>query len=433
VADGSKPPGEWRLGTEHEKFAYSLDGQKPLSYEGSNGISAFLKGLQKFGWEPVLEGDNVIALRQKNKGSITLEPGGQLELSGAPLETVHQTCGEVNEHRNQIKEVAKDLNIGLLGLGFSPNWSRDVVNWMPKGRYNIMRRYMPKVGNLGLDMMLRTCTVQVNLDYQSEADMVKKVRVALALQPVATALWANSPFTEGKPNGYLSYRAHVWQDTDARRTGILPFVFDESMSFERYVDYVLDVPMYFVYRNGYVDAAGNSFRDFMDGRLPAMPGELPTMLDWENHLSTVFPEVRIKSFIELRGADSGPWDRLCALPAFWAGLLYDTSALDAAWDIVRAWAPEDRDRLYRDVPKLGLQAEIIGKTVQDLSHEILNVARHGLSNRARLDTGGNDETGFLTPLQEIVNSGITPAESMLRAYHERWKGDVTPLFDEFSY
>ncbi|MEQ8509566.1 MAG: glutamate--cysteine ligase [Rhodospirillaceae bacterium] len=430
---GNKPIDQWRVGTEHEKFMYCLESYKALTYDGDRGVRAFLEGLQRFGWEPVFEGDNVIALSAPGKGSVSLEPGGQLELSGAPLETVHQTCGEVTEHRKQVKEVAEDLGIGLLGLGMTPNWRREDVHWMPKGRYKIMRDYMPKVGKLGLDMMLRTCTVQVNLDYSSEADMVKKMRVSLALQPLATALWANSPFTEGKPNGKLSQRAAIWHDTDKDRTGMMPFAFEDGMGFERYVDFVLDAPMYFVYRKGYVDAAGQSFRDFMNGTLPALPGEAPTIADWEDHLSTVFPEVRLKKFLEMRGSDSGPWARLCALPAFWMGLLYDDQALDAAWDLVKGWSDEDRESLNRIVPTTGLKSEIAGRSLQAIALQVLDIARAGLSRRARLDSAGDDETGFLNPLQEIAASGITPAEKMLEAFHTKWNGDITKVFSEYSY
>jgi glutamate--cysteine ligase len=296
-----------------------------------------------------------------------------------------------------------------------------------------MRAYMPKVGSMGLDMMLRTCTVQVNLDYASEADMVKKTRVALALQPIATALWANSPFTEGKPNGFISGRANVWHHTDPARTGMIPFAFEDGMSFERYVDYVLDVPMYFVYRDGYIDASGQSFRDFMAGKLPALPGQLPTVADWVDHMSTAFPEVRVKSYIELRGADTGPRDRLCALPAFWVGLLYDTTSLDAAWDLVKGWSTAERQTLYQAVPKEALRATIKGRTVQEIAKQALEIAQEGLRRRARLNTNGNDESTFLVPLQEIAASGITPAERMLEKYRTVWGGDVTRAYADYSY
>ncbi|MCB2106526.1 MAG: glutamate--cysteine ligase [Rhodobacteraceae bacterium] len=430
---GCKPREQWRIGTEHEKFPYHTADFSPLRYDGPDGIQAFLNGMMQFGWEPVNEGDNVIALKQQGKGSISLEPGGQFELSGAPLENVHETCTEVNEHLAQVKTVGKDLGVGMLGLGFTPNWRRADIHWMPKGRYKIMREYMPKVGTMGIDMMTRTCTVQVNLDYSSEADMIRKLRVSMALQPVATALWANSPFTEGKPNGFLSFRGEIWQHTDPARTGLLPFVFDGGMGFERYVDYLLDVPMYFVYRDRYIDAAGQSFRDFLDGKLPALPGEKPTVADWEDHMSTAFPEVRVKSYIELRGADSGPWARLCALPAFWIGLLYDESSLDAAWDIVKDWTAEDRHALNRDAPKLALKAAVGGRTVQSIALELLDISRAALKRRKRIDGAGGDESGFLVPLQEIAASGITPAEQMLAAYHGPWGRDVTKAFAENSY
>ena len=433
LENGCKPKSSWRIGTEHEKFLYCEESFDALRYEGDRGVRAFLEGLQRFGWEPVLEGGNLIALSAPGKGSVTLEPGGQLELSGAPLETVHQTCGEVNEHRSEVKEVAEDLHMGLLGLGMTPNWSREDVHWMPKGRYKIMRDYMPKVGGYGIDMMTRTCTVQVNVDFESEADMVKKLRVGVALQPLATALWANSPFTEGKPNGFLSKRADIWQDTDKDRTGMVPFVFEGGMGFEQYVDYVLDTPMYFVYRDGYVDAAGQSFRHFMNGNLPALPGQIPPLADWEDHLSTIFPEVRLNTFLEMRGTDSGPWGRLCALPAFWTGLLYNSQSLDACWDLVKVWSAEQRESLYRAVPKQALKAEVNGRSLQDIAVEVIDIAREGLSRRAALDSAGNDETGFLIPLQDIASSGITPAERMLDAYQNDWNGDISKVFSEYSY
>ncbi len=433
VADGAKPKDEWRIGTEHEKFAYNRRDLSALPYEGPNGIKAFLTGMMRFGWEGVFEGETLIALSQKGKGSISLEPGGQVELSGAAVENVHHTCSEVTEHLAQVKTVGDELGIGMLGLGFTPTWKREDIHWMPKGRYKIMRSYMPKVGTMGLDMMLRTCTVQVNLDYASEADMVKKLRVSLALQPVGTALWANSPFTEGKPSGFLSCRANVWHNTDNARTGMLPFAFEDGMSFERYVDYALDVPMYFVYRDGYIDASGQSFRDFLQGKLAALPGELPTVADWIDHMSTAFPEVRVKSYIELRGSDSGPWGRLCALPAFWVGLLYDSDSLEAAWDIVKDWTATEREQLWRDVPRQALKATIRGRSLRDIALQLLEISRAGLRRRKQFDGAGNDETGFLVPLQEIATSGITPADKMLGEYANAWGGDVTKAYGAYSY
>ena len=433
IEDGCKPAPDWRIGTEHEKFLYCGSELKAASYSGECGISAMLSGLQRFGWEPIYEGDNVIALNAPGKGAISLEPGGQFELSGAPLETIHKTCSEVTEHRRQVKEVAEEIGMGMLGLGMTPSWRQQDIHWMPKGRYKIMREYMPKVGIYGLDMMTRTCTVQVNLDYDSESDMVKKMRVGIALQPIATALWANSPFSEGKPNGFLSKRADIWQGTDNARTGMMPFAFEAGMGFERYVDYVLDVPMYFIYRDGYLDASGQSFRDFMSGKLPVLPGQLPTLADWEDHLSTVFPEVRLKRFLEMRGADSGPWGRLCALPAFWAGLLYDSQALDACWDLVKGWSAEERDSLFRAVPKQALRATVAGRSVQEIAMEVLAIARSGLSRRAALDSAGNDETGFLIPLQEIAASGMTQADQMLEAYHKEWDGDIKRVYSEYCF
>lgn len=434
LESGCRPAKDWRIGTEHEKFCYTLDDLKPLPYEGPRGVRAVLEALIQMGWSPVLEAGNVIALTDATGGAISLEPGGQLELSGAPLESIHQTCTEVSHHLRQCKQIGAALDIAFLGLGFTPNWRREDIPWMPKGRYAIMRDYMPKRGTLGLDMMLRTCTVQVNLDFGSEADMIKKFRTSLALQPLATALWASSPFIEGKPSGFLSYRSQIWTDTDPDRTGILPFVFEETMSFERYVDYVLDVPMYFVYRDGrYIDASGQSFRDFMAGRLPALPGEYPSLGDWADHLTTVFPEVRMKRYLEMRGADGGPWRRLCALPAFWVGLLYDDAALEAAWELVKDWTIDDHARLRQEVPRLGLRTALAHGTLRDLARDVLDLARQGLNRRGRLDDQGRDETIYLEALRFAAETGKTPADELLEAYHGRWQGNVEPILRECAY
>lgn len=435
MESGCRPPEQWRLGTEHEKFGFTTDTLAPLPYAGDRGIQAMLDGLASaFAWRPVREHGNTIALLDETGASITLEPGGQLELSGALLEDIHQTCLEVNEHLRQVKSVAEPLGIGFLGMGFHPLARREDIGWMPKARYRIMREYMPTRGRLGLDMMKRTCTVQVNMDFSSEADMVQKFRASLALQPVATALFANSPFVEGKPCGFASYRSHVWEDTDPDRTGILPWVFESGMGFERYVDYMLDVPMYFVYRDGeYIDAAGQSFRDFLAGRLPAFPGQRPTLKDWEDHLTTAFPEVRLKRFLEMRGADGGPWRKLCALPALWAGLLYDQDSLDAAWHLARDWSLDERQALRRDAAKDGLRAQIRGRSLQEVAVEVLDLAMAGLNARNRLNSAGDNETGFLAPLIETAESGITPADRKLALFEGRWEGSVDPLFRECAY
>ena len=431
---GCKPRADWRIGTEHEKFAFTREDMRPLPYEGPRGIRALLEGLaSRFGWERVLENDRPVALT-KGGCNITLEPGGQLELSGAAVENIHDTCSEVQQHLAQVKEVAEPLGVSLIGLGFQPLWARESITWMPKGRYGIMGAYMPTKGDLGLDMMLRTCTVQVNLDFESEADMVRKFRVSLALQPVATAIFANSPFTEGKPNGFLSYRSHIWTDTDPDRCGILPFVFEDGMGFERYVDFALDVPMYFLYRDGeYKDASGLSFRDFMDGRLPILPGETPTTGDWTDHLSTIFPEVRLKTFLEMRGADAGPWKSLCALPALWVGLLYDQASLDAAWDLVRDWTLDEHTYLRAEVPRQALQTPFRKGRVGDLAREFLALAEAGLARRASLDAKGQDETHYLAPLREIVESGRTPAQDKLALFEGEWGGRLEPLFRDCAY
>ncbi|URW74607.1 glutamate--cysteine ligase [Sphingomonas donggukensis] len=433
-ARGEKPKERWRIGTEHEKFVYSTADHHAPSYDEPGGIRALLGELEQFGWKPVFEGDKVIAL-SGDDGSVSLEPAGQFELSGAPLENLHQTCAETGRHLKQVKAVGEKLGIGFLGLGMWPDKTRADLPRMPKGRYGIMLDHMPRVGSLGLDMMLRTCTIQVNLDYASEADMAKKFRTSLALQPLATALFANSPFTEGKPNGMLSYRSHIWSDTDPHRTGMLPFVFEEGFGYERYAEYALDVPMYFVYREGrYIDAAGLSFRDFLKGELSVLPGETPTMDDWNDHLSTAFPEVRLKTFLEMRGADGGPWDSICALPALWVGLLYDDGALDAAWDVVKHWTMEEREALRTAVPRLALDAPIPGGgTLRDIAGEVLDIANAGLTARARLNGAGDSEAGFLDPLRAIVRSGKVPAQVLLDRYHGAWGQDVSRVYGEYSF
>ncbi|MEH3045672.1 glutamate--cysteine ligase [Sphingomonas adhaesiva] len=433
-AGGEKPADRWRIGTEHEKFVYSTADHHAPSWGEPGGIRALLMELEQHGWTPVEEGGNIIALTGAD-GSVSLEPAGQFELSGAPLDNLHQTCAETGRHLQQVKAAGERLGVGFLGLGMWPDKRRDELPIMPKGRYAIMLRHMPRVGTMGLDMMLRTCTIQVNLDYASEADMAQKFRVGLALQPLATALFANSPFTEGKPNGYLSYRSHIWSDTDPARTGMLPFVFEDGFGYERYADYMLDVPMYFVYREGrYIDAAGLSFRDFLKGELSVLPGERPTIDDWNDHLSTAFPEVRLKTFLEMRGADGGPWGRICALPAFWVGLLYDRGALDAAWDVVKRWTLDERQALRDAVPKLGLSAPIPGGgQLRDIAGQVLDIAHAGLAARAGTNGAGDDETGFLDPLREIVRTGKVPAEVLLEHYHGAWGGDVSKVYDEAKF
>ncbi len=433
-AKGEKPAERWRIGTEHEKFVYRTADHRAPSYDEPGGIRDLLMALTRYGWEPIMEGDNVIALGGVD-GNVSLEPAGQLELSGAPLENLHQTCAETGRHLKQVKEIGAELGLGFLGLGMWPDKTRDALPIMPKGRYGIMLQHMPRVGTMGLDMMLRTCTIQTNLDYSSEADMVKKFRVSLALQPLGTALFANSPFTEGKPNGYLSYRSHIWTDTDPARTGMLPFVFEDGFGYERYADYMLNVPMYFVYRNGkYIDAAGKNFRDFLDGNLDVYPGQKPTIGDWNDHLSTAFPEVRLKSFLEMRGSDGGPWNRICALPAFWVGLLYDGSALDAAWDLVKDWTIEDHQKLRDAVPKLGLKAPLPdGRTLNDLAKQVLDIATAGLNARAQVNSMGDNESGFLNPLRRMVDSGKTSADELLEKFNGPWAGDLSKVYDEYSF
>jgi len=438
MSKGEKPRDQWRIGAEHEKFGFDKSTLRRPAYESENGILAMLTGLQRFGWSPVEEAGRVIALERKNaegfSASISLEPGGQFELSGAPLKDIHDICNETGQHLMEVKQVADQLNLGFLGLGFDPMWRREDIPVMPKGRYDIMRAYMPKKGDLGLDMMLRTCTIQANLDFDSEADMVMKFRTSLALQPIATALFANSPFTEGRPNGFLSARANVWTDTDPDRTGMLDFVFEDGFGYERYADYALDAPMYFAKRGEtYVDLSGQSFRAFMDGKLDALPGDRATTKDWADHLTTLFPEVRLKQYLEMRGADGGPWSRICALPALWAGILYDAPSLAAAWDLCKDWDIADHERLRRDVTRLGLKAEVNGRSVRDIAVDMVNIAKQGLKNRARFSGGMVDERGYITELEDIADSGVTSADRLLELYNGEWGGDISRVYRDMAY
>src|SRR6056297_1180998 len=441
LAAGEKDPNDWRIGTEHEKFVFRLGDLSPVGYEGDAGIRALMEAMTAdYGWEPIREGETTIALKRDSAGdvpeTISLEPGGQFELSGAPLATLHETCAEAGRHLSECLEIGERLGIGFLGVGFSPTWRLEEIPTMPKKRYAVMTRYMPEVGSRGHDMMYRTCTIQVNLDFASEADMVKKLRVSLALQPVATALFANSPFIDGAPNGHKSWRSRVWRDLDPDRTGMLPFVFEDGFGFERWVDYALDVPMYFVYRDGrYIDALGQSFRDFMKGRLPALPGEVPTLSDWADHLTTLFPEARIKKYIEMRGADGGPWRRLCALPAFWVGLMYDQGALDAAWDLVKDWDAETREALRVEASVHALDARVGGIHMHALARDVLDLAAAGLTARGRAGADGliPDEAHFLSALKDSVESGKVPADELLDHYRTDWAGDLTRIYAEYSY
>lgn len=437
-ASGEKPADQWRVGAEHEKFVYRRGTHASVPYEGEDGIFALMQGLKRFGWTDVLEdrpdgGQTLIGL-ERGMANVSLEPGGQFELSGAPLENMHEICEETGRHLEEISVVADELNLSFLGLGFTPAWRREDCAIMPKGRYKIMRAYMPKVGGMGLDMMFRTCTVQANLDFSSEADMVKKFRVSLALQPIATALFANSPFVEGKPTGLLSNRANVWTDTDADRTGMLNFVFEDGFGYETYARYALGVPMYFVKRNGlYVDVAGRSFSDFMDGKLAELPGDRPKMKDWVDHTSTIFPEVRLKKYLEMRGADAGSWSRLCALPALWTGIFYDAAALEAAWDLCKDWTPQDREALRGDAARLALKSTVAGRSAQDVARDMVAIARQGLKNRNRLSGGMVDETNYLTELEDIAETGVTAAERLLELYNGPWGGDASKAYEACRY
>ena len=436
LASGCKPKEDWRIGTEHEKFGFCKDSLLPLPYEGERSIHAVLSALRdRHDWQELREADQLIGLT-KDGANISLEPGGALELSGAPLETIHETCDEVSVHLKEVKDIADEIGVGFIGLGAAPTWMHEEMPLMPKGRYKLMDAYMGKVGTMGRTMMRRTSTVQVNLDYSCEADMIQKLRVGIALQPVAVALFANSPFFEGKPNGHKSWRSRVWRDTDNARAGMIPFVFDDDFGFERWVEYALDVPMYFVYRDGkYIDALGQSFRDFLDGKLPALPGEKPTLSDWADHLTTAFPEARIKKYIEMRGADGGPWRRLCALPAFWVGLCYEQDSLDAAWDLVKDWDAETREALRVTASVDGLRAKVGNIDMHELSKSVLDIAHAGLAKRARPGAGGMipDETHFLNALMESVETKKTPADELMDHYNGAWAGDLNRIFAEFSY
>ncbi|MFV0280004.1 MAG: glutamate--cysteine ligase [Rhodoblastus sp.] len=434
---GCKPPSQFRIGAEHEKIPFYAADRAPVPYAGrnglENGVKALLEGLQaRTGWEPITDGAALIGLYdEKGGGAISLEPGGQFELSGAPLETSHQVETEFDQHIADVKAVAEPLGIDFLDLGMGPLWTRAQTPVMPKQRYGVMMGYMPKVGSRGLDMMFRTSTVQVNLDFQSEADMVRKLRVSLALQPLATALFANSPFTDGAPNGMLSMRSEIWRDTDAARTGMTPFAFEPGMGFERYVDYALDTPLYFVKRGDhYHDVAGASFRDLLAGKLTQLPGERATMADWANHLSTLFPEVRVKRYMEMRGCDVGPRAHISALPALFVGLLYDNAALDAAETLISGWSADERQVLRDTVPRLGLAARIGGRTLQDIARDALGIAAGGLARRARPDAAGRDETRHLAVLEEIAASGRARATDLLERYATGWNESVLPAFEE---
>ena len=437
VAAGAKPKPDWCIGTEHEKILFHLRDFSPVAYEGSSGVGAMLEALCTRiadNARPIMEKGHIIGLKDGDGGSVTLEPGGQLELSGAPLVNLHQTCAETGRHLKYMRAVTSTLGLGMLGIGYQPKWARDDIPWMPKGRYEIMRNYMPKVGRLGLDMMLRSCTVQVNLDYSDEVDMRRKFRTSLALQPVATALFANSPFRDGKPSGLLSTRAEAWTDTDNARCGVPACVFDTGFGYEQWIDYILDVPMYFLHRgDDYIDVAGQSFRDYLASRLVGFEGMPPNMADFEDHITTAFPEVRLKQFIEMRGADSGPWTNICALPALWVGILYDEDALAEAEGLCTHISADDVMNARLSVATSGLNGQLAGKYVYDLAGRMVEIATGGLRRRGICDDGGNDETGFLQPLRTIVESRKTPAEVMLELYHKDWDGNIDKVFTANQY
>ena len=437
LAKGEKPAADWRIGTEHEKFLFHRDSLRPVAYDGDSGVEAILHALCKVIGDkatPIIEKGKIIGLKDGDGGSVSLEPGGQLELSGAPLSSLHQTCAETGRHLRHMRAVSSALGVGMLGIGFQPKWRLDDISWMPKGRYQIMRNHMPKVGTMGLDMMLRSCTVQVNLDYADEADMRRKFRTSLTLQPIATALFANSPFKDGKPSGWLSGRAHVWTDTDNARCGVPSCVFDPQFGYEQWIDYILDVPMYFLHRGeDYVDVAGKSFRDYLSGTLAGFEGEPPQMADFEDHITTAFPEVRLKQYLEMRGADSGSWANICALPAYWVGLLYCDEALAEAEDLVRDINADDVMAARLSVAKDGLRGKLGAHDVATLAKKTIDIASKGLRNRGIFDDGGDDESGFLQPLRKVIATQKTPAEVMLDLYHGDWAEDIDQVFTSNQY
>ena len=435
--NGEKKPSDFKIGTEHEKFVFHIDTLKPVPFLGESGIENLLLALKKYGWESILEDGNTIGLSRDKSlggGTITLEPAGQLELSGAPLTNIHETFNELDEHRSQISKEGSNLGLGFLGAGLTPDWSFDEMPIMPKSRYQIMKNYMPKKGNLGLDMMFRSTTIQVNLDYSSESDMIKKFKVSLALQPIATALFANSPFLDGNLTGYNSFRSHIWTDTDPDRTGMLPFVFDGEMSYEKYVDYALKVPMYFIYRDGnYLDVSGSSFEDFLNGDLDELPNEKPNIIDWENHLTTIFPEVRLKSFLEMRGADGGSFESVCALSSFWVGLLYDSESLDSSFDLIKDFNIKQLQELRIEVAKNGLHSIIGGIEIQEIAKKVLKLSREGLRNRNILNENGDSEEIFLDPLQKILSSGKSSSDDLIKKFSNNWNKNLVNMYKEYTF
>jgi len=435
--NGEKKPSDFKIGTEHEKFVFHIDTLKPVPFSGESGIENLLLALKKYGWESILEDGNTIGLSRDKSlggGTITLEPAGQLELSGAPLTNIHETFNELDEHRSQISKEGSNLGLGFLGAGLTPDWSFDEMPIMPKSRYQIMKNYMPKKGNLGLDMMFRSTTIQVNLDYSSESDMIKKFKVSLALQPIATALFANSPFLDGNLTGYNSFRSHIWTDTDPDRTGMLPFVFDGEMSYEKYVDYALKVPMYFIYRDGnYLDVSGSSFEDFLNGDLDELPNEKPNIIDWENHLTTIFPEVRLKSFLEMRGADGGSFESVCALSSFWVGLLYDSESLDSSFDLIKDFNIKQLQELRIEVAKNGLHSIIGGIKIQEIAKKVLMLSREGLRNRNILNENGDSEEIFLDPLQKILSSGKSSSDDLIQKFSNNWNKNLVNMYKEYTF
>lgn len=422
-ATGAKPRSEWRIGTEYEKVAVERKTGRAARYFGRNGIEELLRRLaDRYGWTPRSEGDHVIAL-QGERATITLEPGAQVELSGEPCESIHCAHAELTEHVSQIVSVGEEIGIAFLGLGMQPLSPVEDIEWVPKARYGIMGPYMQKVGTLGHRMMKQTATVQTNIDFSDERDAMEKMRVTMGLSPILTAMFANSPICDGRLNGYMSFRQHVWTDTDRDRCGLLPFVFSRDAGFEDYADWALGVPMYFIRRDDrFVDLSGLPFREFLK---KGAAGHHATLADWQLHLTTLFPEVRLKTYIEVRSVDSQPPERMLALPALMKGVLYDADCLLGAWDLVKGWSFGERLDLYDASHRDALMARVRGVRLLDLARELCAIARVGLRRQNLRNGRGEDETVYLNGIERQLESGVSPA----RVIADRWAGEWEERID----
>ena len=432
---GIKSKNNLKIGVEHEKFILNTNTLKPLSYEEHNGIKEILEKLTTIGWTPLYDDNKqtIIALK-RGKEAITLEPGGQIELSGAPLDNIHETCEETTNHLKELKKIGNELNFILLGMGVEPNLSLDDIPWMPKQRYGIMKKYMTKVGTLGHHMMKRTCTNQVNIDYSSEVDMIEKLRLMFNLESIATAMFANSPFDQGKISKYKSLRSHFWHHTDPDRTGLLPFVFEKGFSFEKYTDYALSVPMYFINRNHqYIDMTKYTFKEYLDENSNNQDDAI-LLKDWEDHLTTLFPQVRLKQYIEIRSMDACSWDLICSQPAFWIGILYDDEIMDNVKEITESWTQEDREYLNKTVPQEGLQSTFKEKKLISFAQDFFELSKKGLKKRNRLSKNGEfDESIHMKDLEKNLENGCSPADCLINKYKLNWDKSVMPIYEEMIF